>query len=134
MKLATTATLALVAALSAGAASAMTINDTGHQFNELASAAVGKNTNASTWASSVSSIQDNPFVEVVSLSDLGGNGAALDSYLDTTSVDLSDFQRAVRGNYSMAIALNGDNFSASDVVAMKIISGGTVRLVVDDTK
>ena len=70
----------------------------------------------------------------MSLSDLGSNGAALDNYLDTTSVDLSDFQRAVRGNYSMAIALNGDNFSASDVVAMKIISGGTVRLVVDDTK
>lgn len=98
MKLATTATLALVTALSAGSASAMTTNDTGHQFNELASAAVGKNINASTWASSVSSIQENPFVEVVSLSDLG------------------------------------DNFSASDVVAMKIISGRTVRLVVDDTK
>jgi hypothetical protein len=93
-----------------------------------------QNTNASTWASSVSSIQDNPFVEVVSLSGLGGNGAALENYLDKTSVDLSDFQRAVRGNYSMAIALNGDNFSPSDVVAMKIISGGTVRLVVDDTK
>lgn len=134
MKLATAATLALVAALSAGAASAMTINDTGHQFNELASAAVGKNTNASTWASSISGIQDNPFVEVVSLSELGGNGAALDNYLDTTSVDLSDFQRAVRGNYSMAIALNGNSFSASDVVAMKIISAGKVRLVVDDTK
>lgn len=70
----------------------------------------------------------------MSLSGLGGNGAALDNYLDTISVDLSDFQRAVRGNYSMAIALNGDNFSPCDVVAVKIISGGTVRLMVDYTK
>ncbi len=131
MKLATTATLVLVAALSAGAASAMSQGD---RFNELASAAVDKNTNVSTWALQIGGIQDNPFVDVVGLSELGGDGAALDSYLGTTSVDLSDFQRAVGANYSMAIALNGSNFSASDVVAYKNISGGKIRLVVDDIR
>jgi len=134
MKLATTATLALVAALSAGAASAMSTSDSGGRFNELASAATGKNTNASTWALRVNAIQDNPFIDVVGLSELGAKGVALDTYLDTTSVDLSDFQRAVGGNYSMAIALQGDNLSASDVVAFKSIGGGKVRLIVDDIR
>ena len=126
---------AIVAAVAAAApAFAMTVGDTGGQFGALASAVTNTAQSPDTWASRVHRNQDNPHVQIIGLSEAGADGAALNSYLDSASVDLRDFQRAVNGNPAMKISLNAEGFSSGDVVAYQAFGKDNIRLYVDDIK
>ncbi len=126
---------AIVAALAAaGSATAMTVSDTGGQFNTLVREVTNDASSPGIWANSVRGNQDGPRVQIIGLSEAGADGVALSEYLDAASVDLSDFQRAVQGNPRMAIGLNAEGYDASDVVAYRDFGSDVIRLYVDDIR
>ena len=126
---------AIVAALAAaGSATAMTVSDNGGQFDSLVSELTNVAQSPDTWANRVRGNQENPTVRIIGLSEAGAAGAALNSYLDSASVDLGDFQRAVDSHPVTASSLFADGFDASDVVAYKGFGKNVIELYVDDIR
>ncbi|MEM9969714.1 MAG: hypothetical protein AAF762_01260 [Pseudomonadota bacterium] len=126
---------ALIAALAAaGSATAMTVSDNGGQFDSLVSQVTDTAASPDTWASRIRGNQEGPYVEIVRLSELGAEGAALSGYLDTASVDLGDFHSAIDSQGRMSARLFANGFAAGDVVAYKAFGKDRIELYVDDIR
>ena len=127
----TTIVAALTLASLATSASAMISGD---RFTELATAVTNTASGPDAWAFDVRGNHDVSNIEVYGLSELGRDGAALDTYLATHNADLDSFQSAVRAHAKMNSKLNANGYSSSDVVAYRETGRNSVWLIVDDTK
>jgi hypothetical protein len=91
---------------------------------------------SSEWATQVGALPTGAEVKIVTLTELKGQGAendaALDKALSDVSTDVVAARTAIEANTEVKAALEAQDFTAEDVVAITVDGEQNVTLIVDD--
>lgn len=138
-----TTTAALTVLALAGAAHAQSDNANANataegqgNYGQLVSGLQNGTEDVAAWAGEISTLATDAEVEIVTLSELKGDGAmnaeAFDNALAENSADLSSARMAIEGNEALVSALDAESYTADQVVMVDVESDSHVTLVVDD--
>lgn len=88
------------------------------------------------WTGKITTLADNPQVEIIALSELNGQGAmnaqSFDKVLEENSANVSSARMAIESNEDLVAALEAKSYTAEQVVMVNVESDQNVTLVVDD--
>ena len=110
-----------------GSAMAQTQGNQVDQSNQGNLISALNNINAETQALNDVEITD---VRVVNVEDVANNNNVLNNALNNNSVDIDALQDFLNGNEVIVEALNGNDINIEDVVAIDVLSDGTVVVFV----
>lgn len=140
-----TTTAALTVLALAGAASAQSANANANananaegqaNYGQLISGLQNGTEDVAAWTAEIAALAEDPQVEIVTLSELNGQGAmnaqAFDKLLEEKSADLSSARMAIESNADLVAALEEESYTPEQVVMVEVESDATVTLVVDD--
>lgn len=138
-----TTTAALTVLALAGAANAQSANANANanaegqaNYGQLISGLQNGTEDVAAWTAEIAALAEDPQVEIVTLSELNGQGAmnaqAFDKLLEEKSADLSSARMAIEGNADLVAALEEESYTPEQVVMVEVESDANVTLVVDD--
>lgn len=138
-----TTTAALTVLALAGAANAQSANANANanaegqtNYGQLISGLQNGTEDVAAWTAEIAALAEDPQVEIVTLSELNGQGAmnaqAFDKLLEEKSADLSSARMAIESNADLVAALEEESYTPEQVVMVEVESDANVTLVVDD--
>lgn len=108
----------------------------GANFGSLISELQNGSNMPEEWSVDIAALEEGAQVEIVTLSELKGQGAensaALDQALKKDEEAAASARTAIQANAELTAALEAENFTADDVVAVKADGTSHVTLIVDD--
>ena len=105
-------------------------------YGQIVSAFQSGSENPSDWATEIGALSADATVNIVTLSELKGeaaeNASALDSFIADAGTDVEATRSAIKANSDLTAALEAQNYTPDDVVAVMVNGDSEATLIVDD--